>query len=268
MDEIAARLEFAVTIAREAGLETLKLFGRKDLGVDRKSDDSPVTAADRNAEELLRRRIGEQFSKDAILGEEYGDQPGTTGFRWVLDPIDGTKSFIYGIPLYTTLVAVCRDTENGEPEIGVIHAPATGEVAYAASGAGCWYQVGESDPVRATANSIARLSESLMLTSEVASFGDERQSDATDVYISLEKQCRLARTWGDAYGYMMVATGRAEVMIDPKVSLWDVAAVKPIVEEAGGRFTDWQGNATAHSGDGIATNSQVHEAVLSLTRGR
>src|SRR5215213_9990543 len=139
MSEIAERLQFAVEIAREAGDGTLKYFRRSDLAVERKADNSPVTVADRSAEELLRRRIGERFPQDAIIGEELGEQAGQSGFQWVLDPIDGTKSFIYGVPFYTTLVAVL---ENDGPQIGVIHAPALGETVYAANGGGCWYVCG------------------------------------------------------------------------------------------------------------------------------
>ena len=121
MTEIAERLQFAVNIAREAGDGTLRYFRRSDLAVERKADESPVTVADRSAEELLRRRIGERFPGDAIIGEEFGEQAGQSGFQWILDPIDGTKSFIHGVPLYTTLIAVLQ---NDEPQIGVIHAPA------------------------------------------------------------------------------------------------------------------------------------------------
>src|SRR6476469_1191640 len=139
MSENAKRLQFAVEIAREAGELTLRYFRRADVAVETKADDSPVTIADRSAEELLRQRIGERFPRDAIIGEEFGEQTGQSGFQWILDPIDGTKSFIHGVPLYTTLVAVL---ENDEPRIGVIHAPAVGETAYAAVGSGCWYMAG------------------------------------------------------------------------------------------------------------------------------
>src|SRR5882757_2957263 len=128
MTEIAERLQFAVEIAREAGDGTLRYFRRLDLAVERKADQSPVTVADRSAEELLRQRIGDRFPNDAIIGEELGEKAGQSGFQWILDPIDGTKSFIHGVPLYTTLIAVLRD---GEPVAGVIHAPAVGETVYA-----------------------------------------------------------------------------------------------------------------------------------------
>src|SRR5947207_1490410 len=131
MTEIAERLRFAVEIAREAGDVTLRHFRHCDLIIESKADRSPVTIADRSAEELLRQRIGERFSRDGVIGEEFGEQPGGSDFQWVLDPIDGTKSFIHGVPLYTTLVAMLK---NEEPVIGVIHAPALGETVYAAKG--------------------------------------------------------------------------------------------------------------------------------------
>lgn len=273
--ELSERLQHAVSIAQQAGAETLKHFRQGDLAVERKGDGSPVTVADREAEKLLRRLISERFPEDAILGEEFEDRAGSSGFCWALDPIDGTKSFIHGVPLYTTLVGVLResgagDTQSnqGEAVLGVIHAPATGETTYAAVGGGCWFsdQGGTSRQVRV--NNIDSLSESLMLTSEVDTFNDRLQGSTIDVFLKLQDEVRIVRTWGDGYGYLMLATGRAELMIDPEMSLWDSAALKPIIEEAGGRFTDWQGERTVHSGDVIATNGQIHDAVLKYTKGR
>src|SRR3954447_7437859 len=265
MSEIAERLQFAVGIAREAGDETLRYFRRSDLAVERKADHSPVTVADRSAEELLRQRIGDRFPQDAIIGEEFGEQTGESGFQWILDPIDGTKSFIHGGPLYTTLVAVLQD---GEPQIGVIHAPALGETVYAAKGSGCWYMSGSaSKPQLARVSTVSSLSESLLLTTEVDGFRQRPSGDATDVFMRLQGAARLARTWGDGYGYLMVATGRAEVMIDPIVNLWDAACLLPVIEEAGGQFSDWKGSPTIRAGEALATNGRVGQEVLAMTRG-
>ncbi len=274
-DPVAARLEWAVQIAREAGDATLRHFRRADLLVERKADDSPVTVADREAELLLRERIAERFPKDGVVGEEMGTSAGTSGFEWVLDPIDGTKSFIHGVPLYTTLVAVMREvggrrSEVGvsEPCIGVIDAPATGETVYAASGHGCWYLAERgAKPLAARVSSVARLRDGLVLTCDVASFATARKRDAMEAWIALQRAARLTRTWGDGYGYMMVATGRAEVMIDPVMNLWDAATMQTILEEAGGRFTDWRGAPTVHSGEGIASNSLMADEVLAIVRG-
>lgn len=258
--DIRPRLDLAVAVAREAGLLTLQYFRQADLRVDRKQDNSPVTVADRQAEQLLRRRIAEAFPDDAILGEEFPDQPGQSGYRWTLDPIDGTKSFIHGVPLYGTLVGV---EYQGECVAGVIRIPALDECVYAALGQGAWYVAGNAPPQRTHVNQTPRLAESLFVTSEVATFDKIQRRDA---YERLESACRLTRTWGDCYGYLMVATGRAELMIDPMMNLWDAGAVLPVLQEAGGTFTDWQGCATARGGQGIATNGRILDEVLAITR--
>ena len=155
-NEIQTRLDLAVEIAHEAGLITLEYFRRDDLVVERKGDDSPVTAADRRSEEHLRQRIAEHFAGDGIFGEELPERPGTSGYRWILDPIDGTKSFIHGVPLYSTLVAVERD---GEPLLGVIRIPAMDEAVYASVGQGAWYVAGDRPPTPARVSGIASLAE-------------------------------------------------------------------------------------------------------------
>ena len=261
-----ARLAFACEIAQEAGAHTLKYFRNDSLGVDHKGDGSPVTVADREAEQLLRERIGERFPEDAILGEEFPLKEGTSGYRWVLDPIDGTKSFIYGITMYTNLVAVL-DESTDEPILGVINAPAAREMIYARVGGGAWYQDGDKELVQARVSQTQNLEQALFLSGDLYGFR-ERPNDAMDVYMALEKTARVTRTWGDAYGYLMVATGRAEVMIDASMSLWDAAALRPVIEEAGGSFTSWEGNPTVQAEEAVATNVHLAEAVLSLTRGR
>jgi histidinol phosphatase-like enzyme (inositol monophosphatase family) len=267
--EVCERLAHAVAIAREAGKFTLQFFRREGVEVDRKDDGSPVTAADRGAEELLRRRISERFPADGILGEEFGDTPGTSDFRWVLDPIDGTKSFIHGVPLFTTLVAVLRgQSHDAEPLLGVIYAPATGEMVYAARGGGCWSASDGASPTVARVSDTQRMADGLFLFTEMDFFAKGRPRDATDVCLALQKKSGLVRAWGDAYGYLLVATGRAEAMVDPQLNLWDAAALQPIIEEAGGHFVDWQGNATIYTGDGIGTNGRVTDEVLAVTRGR
>jgi histidinol-phosphatase len=259
-DEIGPRLDLAVEAALEAGRITLEYFRREDLKVERKDDDSPVTVADRAAEEHLRRRIEAAFPADAILGEELPEKAGTSGYRWILDPIDGTKSFIHGVPLYGTLVGV---EHEGQSVLGVILIPALDEYVYAATGRGAWYVRGDATPQRAQVSSCARLNEGLFVTSEVICFDEVERTHA---YKQLEATARLARTWGDCYGYLLVATGRAELMIDPYMNVWDAAALLPIIQEAGGSFTDWQGRATIHSGEGIATNGHILEEVLAVTR--
>jgi histidinol phosphatase-like enzyme (inositol monophosphatase family) len=262
--QVITRLAFAVEIAREAGAVTLRYFRRHDLVVEKKADKSPVTIADRSAEELLRERIGERFPDDGMIGEEFGTTSGTSGYEWTLDPIDGTKAFIHGIPLYTTLIAVLQDDH---PCLGVIHAPATQETVYAARGGGCWYVAPNGgQPQRVHVSNVKSLGDGLLLTSEIEGFREHRRADAMDVFMRLQRAARVARTWGDGYGYLMVATGRAEVMIDPVMNLWDAAPLQPIIEEAGGHFSDWQGHPTVRAGEALATNGLVRDEVLALTR--
>jgi len=260
--DVAARLELAIEAAREAGQITLEYFRRDDLQVDRKADDSPVTVADRRAEEHLRRRITGAFPEDAILGEEFPDRPGSSGLRWILDPIDGTKSFIHGVPLYGTLVGV---EHAGQPVVGLILIPALDECVYAAAGQGAWYVAGKEPPRPARVSDCPALGEALFLTSEIPNFSD---AGRRDVYEQLEADTRLSRTWGDCYGYLMVATGRADVMVDPVAAVWDLAALLPVIEEAGGAFSDWQGRRTIYSGQCVATNGRLHDEVLALTRAK
>ncbi|HMO86451.1 MAG TPA: inositol monophosphatase family protein, partial [Lacipirellulaceae bacterium] len=216
-----SRLTLAVATARAAGQETLRWFRQSLLAVERKGDGSPVTAADRAAESLMREEISRAFPNDAILGEEFGDKPGTTPYRWVLDPIDGTKSFISGVPLYATLVAVM---EGNRPLIGVIYAPATAEMVYAVSGQTTWYVQADAEAIPARVSETERLSDATFLASEAASFAKVgRKNGGANAYQQLQDACRLTRTWGDAFGYLLVATGRADVMVDPIMNLWDAA---------------------------------------------
>jgi histidinol phosphatase-like enzyme (inositol monophosphatase family) len=256
--DLQPRLALAVEIAKEAGQITLRYFRQDDLDVELKCDDTPVTAADRHAEKHMRSRIAAAFPHDGILGEELDEQPGTSGFRWILDPIDGTKSFIHGVPLYSTLIGVeCE----GQSLLGVIRIPALDEVVYAAHGLGAWYARGDETPRPACVSQQQSLAKSLFLTSEVLTFDKAGRRAAFD---RLQTASRLTRTWGDGYGYLMVATGRADVMVDPVMAIWDAAALLPILEEAGGVFTDWHGNRTFQAGEGVATNPALLKEVLAL----
>ncbi|MDX1963646.1 MAG: histidinol-phosphatase [Pirellulales bacterium] len=259
--DIASRLEFARDIAREAGALTLRYFQNPGLAVERKADASPVTVADREAELLLRSRIEAQFPRDGILGEEFPERPGTSGFRWVLDPIDGTKSFIHGVPLYGTMVAV---ETGGAALLGVVFIPGLDELIYAGRGLGCWHIRQGQPATRCQVSRVARLAEGCFVTSEVKSY---KKINRPEVYEHLQSAARLDRTWGDCYGYLLVATGRVEMAIDPLMNIWDAAAVQPIIEEAGGRFTDWAGTRSISSGNALATNGLVHDEALGLMRG-
>ncbi len=251
-------MALALAAAREAGQFTLQYFRKTDLAVDRKADASPVTVADREAELLIRQRIAAAFPDDAVLGEEFAEVPGSSGFRWILDPIDGTKSFIHGVPLYGTMVGVERE---GRGIMGVVYIPALDECLYAEAGGGAWHSVANAPAQPARVSKRSSLAESLFVTSEVANIRSKKRMDA---YLRFVEACGLARTWGDCYGYLLVATGRAELMLDPVMNVWDAAAIQPILEEAGGTFTDWQGQPTIHAGEGMATNGLVLNDVLAL----
>jgi histidinol-phosphatase len=240
-------LEFAVAIAVEAGRSTLPHFRAVDLAVDRKADDSPVTAADREAEALLRARIRERFPRDAIIGEEGEDVPGTSGRTWSLDPIDGTKSFVHGVPLFSTLVA-CDDEEG--PLVGVIHVPALGETTWAGRGAGCFH-----DDAPARVSAVAELPRAYVMTSGFEWW-------PPDLRLLADRAPFTMRTWGDGYGYSLVATGRAEAMIDPEAAPWDLAPLPVIIGEAGGRLTGVDGSPGIAAGSAIASNGLVHDDLL------
>ena len=254
------RLSALIQVATAAGSHTLKHFRRADLTVDSKSDESPVTVADREAEQLVRREIQQRFSDDTVQGEEFDDSIGQSAYRWVVDPIDGTKSFVCGVPLYSTLLAL---EENEKPIAGAIVIPALGEMIVAAENLGAWHQGGgcAAGWQRAKVSRRKQLSEAVFVTSQVDSF---QSRGAGEAYSALEQACWISRSWGDGYGYLLVATGRADVMVDPVCNAWDVAAILPVIQESGGRFTSWDGRASVRQGDGLGTNGLVHDEVLKI----
>jgi len=247
-----ALLEFAVELAREAGDITLNYF-RRNPEISTKADGSFVTIADREAEAHLRKRILERFPDDSIVGEEEGERKGTSERRWILDPIDGTFAFVHGVPFYGVLIGVEIDEE---PTIGVVNIAALDEIVYAAKGGGCFWNGKQT-----TVSSVGTLEESLLLCTEFVACHRYGFGAASD---ELQRRAKNTRTWGDCYGYVLLATGRAEVMLDPIVNLWDCAALLPIVEEAGGTFTDWKGTRTISAGNSIATNKNVFDEVMSI----
>jgi histidinol phosphatase-like enzyme (inositol monophosphatase family) len=238
-------MQAALELAQRAGAVALSHF-QKNLAIERKQDGTPVTRADREAEWTAREWLEGRFPNDGILGEEFGAVREGARRRWILDPIDGTKTFVRGVPLWGTLVAVA---EGERILAGAAHFPAVGETVGAAPGQGCWW-----NGVRCRVSGISRLGEAAILAT------DERfESDPGKLerWRSLASHAALIRSWGDCYGYLLVATGRAEAMVDDVLSPWDAAAFLPIIQEAGGIFTDWRGNSTAFGGDAIATNAEL-----------
>jgi histidinol phosphatase-like enzyme (inositol monophosphatase family) len=241
-------LQAAAEVAEFAANVAMRWY-RKDFAVETKGDGSPVTIADRTAEQEARAWLSQRFPQDGLFGEEFGLERAEARRRWILDPIDGTKAFVRGVPLWGTLVACC---EGDTVLAGAACYPAVGELVAAAPGEGCWW-----NGSRASVSRVGTLAESTCLIT------DERFPERTERrprWQALSRECGVSRTWGDCYGYLLVATGRAEIMVDDIVNPWDAAAVYPLITEAGGVFTDWRGRSTAFGGDVIATNSGVAAA--------
>lgn len=247
-------LDFAVELSWRAGRIALAHY-QTGIAAETKPDASPVTEADRGAERLLRELIEERYPRDGIIGEEYDDIRPDAERRWIVDPIDGTRSFVRGVPLFGCLVAL---EERGVPVVGVMHFPALAETVSAGVGEGCWW-----NGRRARVSASASLDEALVLTTDVENIESTGRAGGWD---RLRAAAGLARTWGDCYGHALVATGRAEAMLDPIMSIWDAAALKPIIEEAGGVFTGWDGESGHEAGSAVSTNAALAGAVRALLR--
>jgi histidinol-phosphatase len=263
---VAAReedLALALELADVADAITLARFRAADLVVETKPDLTPVTEADRAVERTLRDRLAAVRSGDAIVGEEYGsDEPPENGRRWIVDPIDGTKNYVRGIPVWATLLAL---QEAGEATVGVVSAPALGRRWWAVRDGGAFVRDGLSDEPRPLRVSAVRALEDAQLC--VSGFdGWGAVPDGIDRLLGLARRCWRTRGFGDFWIYMMVAEGVADLGCEAAVSLWDLAAPRVIVEEAGGTFTDLGGVATADGGDALATNGLLHEQALALLR--
>jgi histidinol phosphatase-like enzyme (inositol monophosphatase family) len=245
-------LEAAETVAREAADLTLRWFESGDLGLDHKEDGSPVTTADRAAEDHIRDRLHALFPDDGILGEERPPITGTSGRRWIVDPIDGTESFIRGVPLYSSLLAMVD--EQG-PAIGIVLAPALGKGAVAGRGRGCTW---DGAPLRV--NDVGDLTGACLSTTSF-----DRPWWPEDALLAVSgREGLLVRAWGDGYGYLLVAMGRIEAMTDPDLHEWDIAPMLTVIPEAGGRITRWDGSTQLSSGPWLASNGRVHDELLEL----
>jgi len=245
-------LNVATEAAYLAGRRTLAYFNT-GVAVETKADQTPVTRADREAEEIVRAQIARYFPTHAVLGEEAGAKAGNEDYRWIIDPIDGTKTFVHGVPFYGVLIGV---EVRGVAEVGVVYLPALDEMVAAATGLGCRWN---GRPARVSP--VARLADAVLLSTNITSC--QARSDAFE---RLAAQTKMNCTWGDCYGYVLVATGRAEIMLDPAMHPWDCAPLLPILREAGGHFTAWNGAVTIRGGDGAATNAALHETVLAVLK--
>lgn len=249
----ATLLAAVADAARVAGRIAMKYY-RTGVAAESKGDGSPVTVADREAEQAVRAWIAQQFPGDEVLGEEFGLTEGR-GRRWFIDPIDGTKTFVRGVPLWGSMVAVA---EGDTVLAGSIYCPAVDEMVAAAVGEGCWH-----NNTRCHVSTIDTIEEATILTTDdTFPYNPERAPK----WAALAKRAKVARTWGDCYGYVLVATGRAEVMVDDRLSPWDAASLIPIIAEAGGLYTDWRGRTAVDGEDGIATNGVMGHALRAALR--
>ncbi|TLU82881.1 MAG: histidinol-phosphatase [Chlorobium sp.] len=238
-------LQLAIELAEQAGKLTLGYFSRKSLQVFTKRDATPVTEADRNTEELIRDVIHSRFPDDGLLGEEFDERPSISNRRWIIDPIDGTKAFIHGVPLYGVMIAL---EENDELRIGVVHFPALGELYYAERGYGAFLN---GSPI--SVSEVPEVGNATVLYTEKEYLLDPPSSHPVDL---LRSEAGLVRGWGDCYGHMLVASGRAEVAVDKIMSPWDCAALIPVVLEAGGCCFDYRGRTTI-SGEGLVSANRI-----------
>ncbi|HEY7330106.1 MAG TPA: inositol monophosphatase family protein [Gemmataceae bacterium] len=246
------RYELGVESAQKAGQLALRYFDGS-FTVEWKPDDSPVTVADREAEKLLRQKLLAAFPNDGFLGEEFGDTQGTSGYRWIIDPIDGTRSFVRGIPLWATLVGL---EYKDEQIAGIVAAPALGQTYRALRGDGAYRN---DRPIRVS--DVNDLSQALVFYSSLSWFIKEGHQET---FLEMVRRTERTRGFGDFYGFVLVAQGSGELMVEHGVHAWDVAALKPLIEEAGGRFSDWQGGTSIHRPDVIVSNGKLHDAALAI----
>ncbi len=256
------RYELAVDTAKRAGGLALKYYPGANVGdfarqVEWKEDLSPVTAADRAGEAYLRETLLSKFPDDGFLGEEYGEKPGASGFRWIIDPIDGTRNFVRGIPLWGTLVGL---EYRGEPIAGVACVPVLGYTYRALRGDGAY-----RDEDRIHVSAVNDLADAQLFYSSLSWFAKVNSEGA---FLELARRTQRQRGFGDFYGFVLVAQGSGELMIEYGVHIWDVAAIRPIVEEAGGRFSDWDGAPRIDRPDVIASNGRLHDEALRYLRRR
>ncbi len=255
--ELRAYLDFAAQAAYEAGRLTLGYFGTAAASPETKPDDTPVTVADREAERVMRSAIRQRYPRHAIIGEEFEDE-GEEGasHRWVLDPIDGTKAFVRGVPLYGVLIGL---EIKGRCEVGAAYFPALDEMLYAATGEGCYL-----NGRRVRVSDTERLADGIVCFTDAKGFEKYgREAEWRRILSSAGE----ARGWSDAYGHALVATGRAEAMLDPAMNPWDCGPFPPILREAGGYFGDWSGSETIYGNEAISTTQALLSEVLRLIEG-
>jgi histidinol-phosphatase len=238
-DALESRLKVALDAAARSGDLAMSLYQSTDLAVERKSDGSPVTSADKDGEALIRRMIAEAFPDDGVMGEEHPEKTGVSGWRWIIDPIDGTNSFVRGVPTFGVLIGVER---NGAMAAGVAHFPALDETVWALEGGGAWWKTSRGETIPARVSEADDLGKSLVQSPSPPAFVRYGRDSAL---AAITKAVHRTHGWNDAYSFALAATGRADAVIGFKFSLWDVAPFMIIFSEAGGLFTAWDGTSPA-----------------------
>ena len=249
-------LAVALNLADQADAVTLARFGAVDLQVDTKPDLTPVSDADRAVETTLRETLSRVRPADSILGEEFGGSTTFTGRQWIIDPIDGTKNFVRGVPVWASLIALLDD---GVPQVGVISAPALQRRWWAAGGAGAFATFGDAPARRISVSSVAQLDSASLSFSSLSGWA---QRGLRDDFLDLTDAVWRVRAFGDFLSYCLVAEGAVDIAAEPEVSVWDLAPLDILVREAGGTFTSLDGNAGPHGGSAVATNGLLHDPVL------
>ncbi|MCG2622651.1 histidinol-phosphatase [Arthrobacter sp. I2-34] len=250
-------LRLAHVMADAVDAQTMSRFKALDLQVDTKPDLTPVTDADRAAEETIRGQLSRARARDAVLGEEFGST-GQGPRQWVIDPIDGTKNFVRGVPVWATLIALIDD---GVPVVGVVSAPALGRRWWAAKGAGAYTGRSLSAATRLAVSSVAQLADASLSYSSLTGW---KERGNLDEFLGLTEAVWRTRAYGDFWSYCLVAEGAVDIACEPELNLYDMAALVPIVTEAGGRFTSLEGEEGPFGGNALATNGALHEEVLQL----
>ena len=256
--DVADDLALALTLAEEADALTMQRFGAVDLRVETKPDMTPATDADLDAETLLRDRLAEHRPADSVFGEEFGGTKEFTGRQWVVDPIDGTKNFVRGVPVWATLIALLVD---GVPTVGVVSAPALARRWWAGRGQGAFSSFAGT-PRRISVSAVADLGSASLSYSDLTTGWDA----ARPTFLDLTDTVWRVRGYGDFWSYCLVAEGAVDVAVEPEVKLWDLAPLDILVREAGGRFTDLAAQPGPHGGSAVATNGLLHDAVLAALR--
>ncbi|MDC1142661.1 hypothetical protein OAU50_06190 [Planctomycetota bacterium] len=264
-DEIQSRLDLALKIAVDAGHSSLEFYRHQTLDIIWKGDGSPVSQADEKAEKIIVDAIHGQFPDDSIIGEEGTEAEGSSGYHWIIDPLDGTEAFIRKIPIWGVLIAIEKDNKI---VAGLVYMPAQRELAWASKGQGChWVEETGDDElptlreraVKAHVSNLANLSDAMISTTGQGAF---YRSNSIEKFMALRSATRKDRGFGHCWGHLLVVTGRMDISFEPKIQVWDVAPFQIMVQEAGGKFTDFTGQVTPHSGNAVVSNGQLHDDAI------